>query len=153
MTLLWIGAGAVGLLAAVAGVAWWLRRSLVQVTIDGDSMAPNLVDGQTVLLRRNRSVRVNRGDVVAMAPEFIETAVPVSEGDRSGGRLWIVKRVAAAPGDPIPPGLGVLAERAGEPVPDGHLVLLGDNPDHSHDSRQDGLVDLDRLRGKIIGSN
>lgn len=146
----WIGAGAVVLLGAAGLGLWWARRSLVQVIIDGDSMAPSLVDGQSILVRRDRSGRVRVGAVVAVAPRW-GGDTPVDEAERPDGRLWIIKRVAAAPGDPIPPDLGVLARLAGQPVPPGRVVLLGDNPEHSHDSRQDGLVSLDRLRGIAVG--
>ncbi|MGW5260837.1 S26 family signal peptidase [Microbispora sp. NPDC004025] len=60
----------------------------------------------------------------------------------------IVKRVAAVPGDPVP---DAVPRRAGETlVPAGCLVLLGDNPDESVDSRHFGYVPANSMVGKVI---
>lgn len=134
--------------AVIAGGSWldhW-RRTRVLVTVDGDSMSPTFHDGQRLLLRRTRTAKLETGTVVAIAPTRADGST-----DREG-RLWLVKRVAAAPGDPIPTGVPALANRAGEPVPAGFMVILGDNPAHSHDSRQEGLIDIARLRGVLLRS-
>ncbi|MEV7805982.1 S26 family signal peptidase [Microbispora sp. NPDC088329] len=60
----------------------------------------------------------------------------------------VVKRVAAVPGDPVPDSV---PRRAGETlVPAGCLVLLGDNPDESLDSRHFGYVPANSMVGKVI---
>ncbi|GAA4909587.1 signal peptidase I [Stackebrandtia albiflava] len=128
--------------AGVASAVMCLRGRYVHVTIDGRSMEPALVDGSSVLMRRTRIGRLRVGDVVAVAPLWAEA--PENPPDEREGRLWIVKRVAALPGDRVPAGLGRLP--AGEVVPAGRCVLLGDSPEHSVDSRQEGFVDLRRLR-------
>ncbi len=130
------------LVAVMAGAAlWWLRGRLVVVSVTGPSMQPSYPDGATVLVRRAKTART--GQVVMIAPE--------QEGPPSGrpGRLWLMKRVAASAGDTIGAGLGP-ALSAGARVPAGHLVVLGDNASHSVDSRQEGFVALERLRGVVV---
>ncbi|MEV0650404.1 S26 family signal peptidase [Phytomonospora sp. NPDC050363] len=132
-------------LLALVGALWWARRRFVMVDVDGSSMSPAYLDGDTVLVRRTGRVRA--GQVVAFIPRFEGGAVP-SPG---GGRLWLLKRVAAGPGDAVPPGLGpALLDLAGEPVPADGFVALGDNRVDSYDSRHEGLVALGRVRGVVV---
>ncbi|GAA3145420.1 hypothetical protein GCM10010466_40600 [Planomonospora alba] len=128
-------------LAAVAG-ALWARRRYVVVTVEGTSMAPTLSDGDRVLVRRLRIDRVRAGDVVVLEPPF----TPAELGSQGpDGTRWNIKRAVALPGDPVPPGIGGGAAR----VPEGALVVLGDNAD-SVDSRQRGFFDADRLLGVAL---
>jgi hypothetical protein len=63
----------------------------------------------------------------------------------------MIKRVAALPGDPLPP--TVAAPLCAEPaatVPAGFLILLGDNAAESIDSRTMGLVPTDRVLGVLL---
>jgi len=79
--------------------------------------------------------------------------VVVEQPDVSGSvrRLWAIKRVAAVPGEPVPPGLEpALSHLAGEPVPGGHLVLLGDNREASRDSRRYGFIPGELLLGVVV---
>ncbi|HEU5032440.1 MAG TPA: S26 family signal peptidase [Spirillospora sp.] len=136
--------GGAGLAAAGALVALgWARKHLVVVTVDGSSMLPALRDGDRVLARRRPLDRVRCGDVVVLEPPPDGPYRPGPAGP--DGRTWNVKRVAAIPGDPVPP--GVAGE--GGTVPDGSLAVLGDNPD-SVDSRQRGLYPGDRLLGVVV---
>jgi signal peptidase I len=117
---------------AVAGWMGWLVARLRIAVVDGPSMAPTLRDRDRVLVLRTRPPNVHRGDVVVVA-----------QRTRSGSR-WIVKRVAALPGDPAPAGL------PGPRVPPGMLVLLGDNPQWSVDSRDFGYVPVERVFGVAV---
>ncbi|MFF9345729.1 S26 family signal peptidase [Streptomyces sp. NPDC014734] len=72
-------------------------------------------------------------------------------GARPDGRGWIIKRVVAGPGDPVPAGMGpALAAEAGMPVPRDRFVVMGDNAAHSHDSRHTGYVERDDIVGVVI---
>ncbi|MFF5209763.1 S26 family signal peptidase [Streptosporangium sp. NPDC000396] len=133
-------------LAGVFATAFWWMRRFVVATVSGPSMESAYSDGDQVLARPVAPRRIRAGQVVVVLPEY--EGVPRR---RRQGRQLLIKRVAAVPGDPVPGGLGpALAEAAGSPVPDGRLVLLGDNPEHSVDSRQEGFVDIDRVRGVVI---
>jgi signal peptidase I len=58
----------------------------------------------------------------------------------------------AAPGDRLPEGWGWPDARhiAGQVVPSGSFVVLGDNRESSWDSRHDGFVRRDRFVGVVI---
>jgi signal peptidase I len=135
--------------AVAAGVAvlWWARRALVLVRIDGPSMLPTLTDGDQVLARRRRPGRVKTGQLVLLAPPSEPGAVRASDP----GRLWFVKRLVATPGQALPPGLADVPALGGRStVPPGHLVVLGDNPEESYDSRQEGYIPQSRIRGVVL---
>lgn len=131
--------GVVALALAVLVVLAVLRTRLVRVTVHGDSMTPTLRHGQRVLVRRTAAL--GRGDLV------------VFRRPRDPTRAWMIKRVAAAPGDPVPrtevPNLWGRAEAL---VPTGRIVVLGDNPAVSYDSRQFGYVPVEAVLGVVLGS-
>ncbi|MFF7095447.1 S26 family signal peptidase [Streptomyces rubradiris] len=132
---------AVMLALAVCGAAA-VRRLLV-VTVRGTSMTPTHHHGDRLLVRRTRTVR--RGQVVvALRPR----SPAVWREDRHSP--LIVKRVAAVPGDPVPPGsVPPRAEDHEGRVPPGRVVLLGDNTAASVDSRQLGFFPLDDVLGVV----
>ncbi|SEL42863.1 S26 family signal peptidase [Nonomuraea pusilla] len=133
------------LLLLVLGWAMARRgRRTVVVTVSGPSMEPTLRPGDRVLVRRTPGVVPGRGDVVV-----VEEPGPCRPGDRTGaaGTRWVVKRVAAVPGDPEPPYLPAWARHPSGLVPAGRLVLLGDNPAGSRDSRHYGTVPASRVLG------
>src|SRR5690349_14737680 len=117
--------------AVLAGFT--LHRGFFLVRVTGPSMEPALRAGDRLLVWRVKADRLRPGRVCVVA-----------EDDST----LTVKRAAAGPGDPVPdflrtPDAGV--------VPAGRLVLLGDNPARSHDSRSVGYYRADRLRGVVVG--
>src|SRR5437867_11740471 len=102
-------------------------------------MAPTLRDGQRVLARRLHGHDLNRGDIVVFwwsAQARRRTVSPSAPDLR-------IKRVAAVGGDATPPWLRP-TRPDGERVPDGHLVVAGDNR-RSQDSRQLGYIGLEQV--------
>ncbi|WP_198533885.1 S26 family signal peptidase [Streptomyces odonnellii] len=139
-----------GLALAATGA---LARTLVVVTVQGSSMEPAYYDGDRVLVRRGAPPEP--GQVVVMerpAAGIGWTAPPVPTGADPAtvsARQWLIKRVAAVPGDPVPYEMTVAGERFPH-VPTGRVVLFGDNRAASHDSRQMGYFPVERLLGAVL---
>jgi len=159
------GAVAAGLVAgtglALAVAAWAIvamRRRILVVTVAGDSMWPTFADGDRVLVRRAQLRDLRQGQVVVVEkPTGDGQWSTPAVGSPADARNWIVKRVGALPGDPCPdvpapalPFPSKIADLAGQPVPPGHLVLLGDNPGGSFDSRVFGYYPADHVLGIVI---
>ncbi|MER7280077.1 signal peptidase I [Dactylosporangium sp. NPDC000244] len=114
-----------------------LRRRFVAITVSGLSMRPTLDPGDRVLVRRAVLGTVRRGQVVVLGG--------------ADGVEYLIKRVAALPGDPVPDaGITGVAVADGPTVPPGKLVVLGDNPDFSLDSRRLGYLPGERLLGVVV---
>ncbi|MEW2289297.1 S26 family signal peptidase [Streptomyces sp. NPDC047841] len=151
------GCGAAALLLT-AGLA--LARAaelrLVAVVVSGRSMEPAHHDGDGVLVRRGRTP--GRGAVVVVERPPYQAPWPdppvsrTAPAHRIYARQWFIKRVAAVPGDPVPrsvlPALGDIPDRT---VPEGMLVLLGDNSEQSYDSRHVGYFPAARVLGEVAG--
>ncbi|MEU8247386.1 S26 family signal peptidase [Nonomuraea sp. NPDC048916] len=121
-----------------------LRRRIVVVSVSGLSMEPTLRHGDRVLVHRAPRETPSRGDVVV-----IREPGPCRPGDPAGvrGARWVVKRIAAIPGDPEPAFLPAWARHPTGVIPPGCLVVLGDNAELSRDSRHFGAVQADRVLG------
>ncbi|WP_433442518.1 S26 family signal peptidase [Nonomuraea sp. CA-141351] len=144
-------------LAGTAVALAWLRRRYLVVTVQGESMLPAYRPGERVLVRRTSPGSLHAGHVVVLAGSSHGRHSRGSLGPQpaaaelSLGPRWIIKRVAAVPGDPIPRDtVPALRTAPGTRVPDGRLVVLGDNPDRSHDSRHAGYLAADRLFGVVL---
>ena len=119
---------ALALLGAAFGVsAVWLRP--MRVEVNGMSMAPVLLPGDRLLAVRARRYRV--GDLVVV-PDPRAPSRP------------LVKRVAALPRSSV--GVRGLMVEAG----DGEVVVLGDNPSASTDSRTLGPLRLSDISGRCV---
>ena len=90
-------------------------------------MAPTLLPGDHLLVRPARTLR--RRDLVV-----------VKDPDAEG--RWVVKRVAALPGEQVV--VGGQTIEAGDGI-----VLLGDNAERSTDSRHYGSVPLEAVHGRV----
>jgi signal peptidase I len=125
--------------------------------VRGESMQPTYVEGQAVLvLRRNwLNSGLKRGDVVLV----------------KHGRDVLIKRIYRLPGEEIDGRVTAflrnssiydlsdyyeqVPNKAGEPrllVPQGFVVLLGDNPRASEDSRQFGPVPIRDIIGTVVNA-
>ncbi|MCX4597650.1 S26 family signal peptidase (plasmid) [Streptomyces sp. NBC_01340] len=135
-------------------VAAALTRRLVAVTVDGVSMEPTFRDRDQVLVIRGTKPEVGR--VVVVESPFgtrgwrQRPLVAKAAPSLVARRRWMIKRVVALPGDPVPScGIPALADVSGERVPDGMAVLLGDNSSASFDSREFGYFPLERILGVV----
>ena len=138
-------------------LCWYVSKYHYQLMlVDGQSMEPTFRDKSVVLLDKHVSER-RTGDVVYCRCESV-------------GR-YIVKRIAAVPGDSIRAQDGVLyinglpsvplpqedfrAEYINDDdtlIPDGMYFLLGDNTEESVDSRYElvGLMPEECILAKVI---
>ena len=140
-----LAVGVLGFGLAVVGAARWAAGRWLAVTVSGNSMAPALSHGDRVLVRRSSLSQLTVGDkVVVWMPGVDRTRQPTPRD-----RLWLVKRVAALPGDPVPEPVSA-AVGGDERVPPGHLVLLSDNADGAVDSRQFGYVADELILGTVL---
>lgn len=136
----------------IAGLIW-LRRRYVMVTVYGESMLPTYRPGERLVVRRMPPDAVRAGQVVVLAGFAHARPARLTLAEAVRSPRWMVKRVAAAPGDPIPRDTVPALRRApGTRVPAGHLVVLGDNADRSYDSRHAGYLTTDRLLGVVLRS-
>lgn len=144
-----VSAAALGL-AAGSCLLWTLHRRYAVVDVRGASMEPTLRHGDRVLVRRVRDGGVRAGDIVVIERFAPDDQPRYRRPGRSQRRVWVVKRAAAVAGDPVPGSVAHAAGVApGTAVPAGRLVVLGDNPAHSTDSRVWGYLPADRLLGVV----
>lgn len=134
-----LGLSLLSVLVALAAVVVWLRRRLTVVTVSGHSMMPTLLPGERILVRRTPVRRVGRADLVVFARP------------RTAQHSWMIKRVLAIPGDPVPRrDVPVLWGYSEARIPANRLVVLGDNPADSYDSRHFGYVSAEAVLGVVV---
>ncbi|MEN3540056.1 S26 family signal peptidase [Microbispora sp. ZYX-F-249] len=133
-------------LAAAAGIAA-ARRRFVVVRVAGTSMVPTYQPGDRVLIRRGRRAVLRRGQVVVF-----RRRPPDSTGRpaRLRDTEWLIKRIAAMPGDAVPDRVTAGTRAApGDVVPADRLVVLGDGP-NSSDSRHWGYLPVSEVLGVVV---
>lgn len=171
-------AAAAGVLVASAVIVLWLRRRYIVITVTGVSMEPAYRSGDRVLVRRAPLASVRRGQAVLLAgtlaemwPEMaapspdgaarppsrrsprtsaVPAAVPAAVREPAEEPFRMVKRATAVPGDPIPRDVPSLRHVPGRVVPEGLLVVLGDNAEASRDSRHFGYAPSEWLVGVVV---
>ncbi len=116
-----------GLSSTLAMLACLWSVGPCRVAVKGLSMAPTLLPGDHLLVRPARTLR--RRDLVVVRD-------PHAEGH------WVVKRVAALPGERIVVDGQTVEAGSG-------IVVLGDNAERSTDSRQYGAVPLEAVHGRV----
>jgi signal peptidase I len=126
-----------------------LRRHLMIISVNGDSMEPTYSDGDLLLVRKN--TRPHRNDVVV----FVHPEAGTKWVGKPN-RILLIKRLVALPGDVFPPSdraretLDTNFPKDGHRVPEHHVYVLGDNPETSADSRLFGPVHVHLLVGGVI---
>lgn len=108
-------------------------------------MEPALSDGDQVLVRRSPLRRLTVGDIVVAWIPWMPRTHALDPRDRP----WLVKRVAALPGDPVPDSVSA-AVGGDERVPPECLVLLGDNAEGTVDSRDLGYFGGELVLGVVV---
>ncbi len=146
-----------GISAAVftAAFIWFSLFDIMQVR--ENSMDPQLRNGQTILVNKAAYKRGNtkpdKGDIIVFPDPY------------NNGKM-LVKRVRLLPGENLtisPDGwLQIDQERffltqpqrkrmeASRRIPEGHILVLGDNAFHSVDSRDYGCIPVRTIHGKVI---
>ncbi|MGH3758015.1 S24/S26 family peptidase [Actinophytocola sp.] len=120
-------------LAAGIGAA---RLALLVIKVEGASMAPTFRSGDTVLtIRRTLRPTVRRGEVVVCRrPDGMP-----------GPYSYLIKRVVAVAGDPVPGDPG----GEGETISAGRIYVRGDG-ERSLDSRAFGAIPVDHVVGHVV---
>jgi signal peptidase I len=137
-----LASGSMAAAVALGALRW--RYSVV--TVRGPSMEPALADGDRLLACRRSLHRLSRGQLVIFTEPGLADRRRPAWLTGAAQHNWVVKRVAAIPGDPVPE--AVRAAVGGLVlVPRGAVVVLGDAPDRSRDSRAWGFIPARHILG------
>jgi signal peptidase I len=125
-------------MAATAAGFGAMRWRYCVVTVHGPSMEPELTDGDRLLARRCGIGGLRRGQLVIFSEPGLARRRRPAWLTGAAQNVWVIKRVAALPGDHVPdpvrPAVGGAAV-----VPPGAIVVLGGTP-ASRDSRHWGFI-------------
>ncbi len=143
---------------AVALVLAFLVRTYVVTSfvVLGDSMNPNLFDGERVFISRVglHGGVADRGDVIVFrypldpSRDFVKrvVGVPGDVVEMRGGKVFVN-------GTFLVEGYRLIRDRSSLPptsVPEGMLFVLGDNRPVSEDSRYFGFVPVENVKGEVF---
>ena len=140
-------AGSAGLLGLTVGFLRW-RYSVV--TVAGPSMEPELHDGDRLVVRRCRLGALRRDQLVIFSEPGVPGLVRPIWRTRADRWSWVIKRVAAVPGDRVPDCVRAVTGSV-QSVPAGAIVVLGTAPG-SRDSRQWGFITSEQVLGVGVRS-
>lgn len=136
--------------------------SVQAVRMLGSSMYATLHDGDVVKVDRNAYIQRDpqRGDIVLFKPpsdtrDFLQRII-AAPGDKlhvSSGTVYLNGRALS---EPYLPERWTYnnnwpADGQDQTVPPNHYFVMGDNRNHSSDSRSFGFIDLAVIAGKVIG--
>lgn len=120
------------------------------------SMVPTILPGDRVLTDKlfYRFGEIERGDIVVFKPPFPSAedyikrviALPGEVVAVRDGRVWIDGQPLEEPYIAEPPAY----EFGPLKVPEGKLLVLGDNRNHSFDGHEWGLLDQDAVKGRAV---
>ncbi|MFO8080180.1 MAG: signal peptidase I [Armatimonadota bacterium] len=139
-----------------AGAMWHVFTNMARFgTVTSESMTPTFRLGDYYILRvdaYNNGRSPRRGDIIVFDRPgdgtFLKRVIGVAD-DRIGigrGQVWLngswlqEPYIKEEPVTELP-----MAIR----VPDGHLFVLGDNRNHSEDSRDYGPIPVENVMGKV----
>lgn len=139
----------------VVGVVVIEQCGFTLVDVSGNSMFPTLHDGEIVALHQNYD-NISRGDIVSFldldtGSYFCKRVIALSgdsvEINADSGTVSVNGNILIE--DYINSG-AVYQENISLTVPENNLFLMGDNRNHSKDSRNFGCINECNVKGKII---
>ena len=126
-----------------------------RIRVDGDSMEPNLMTGEYLIVNRlsYRTGNPQRGDIIVFHPpvepkeEYIKRIIglPGDDVEVKNGQVYINGQLLDETY------LNIKMDYVGSwHVPAGQLFVLGDNRNNSSDSHKWGTISMDAVIGKAI---
>jgi signal peptidase I len=144
----------------IAIVIFLLLQFTVQsFIIIGSSMQPNFEEGERLVINKlvYRLHQPERGDVIVFHPpgnqqaDYIKRVIglPDESVEIKGGKVYIHKEDGNVE-QLVEPYITELATRdfRGDKIPENEYFVLGDNRNHSNDSRNFGSVSREKIIGK-----
>ena len=128
-------------LLVILGLAIIFSPFFKMAEVKGESMVPTLHSGQKVLTCHAYWMvgAIKKNDIIVLKEEKSQD--------------YFIKRVLGLPGDQIPWSMGPMnwpLERGKYIVPEGRIYVVGDNLNHSDDSRKFGAFLQSNILGKVL---
>lgn len=130
--------------------------------VSGNAMFPTAHDGQYLLSTYGLTKSsINRGDIILFSYENTENSVHIARAIGLTGdtvairdkRIYVnnveIEEKYLSPGTSTIFDLNPNGENE-QTVPEGYILVLGDNREYSSDSRERGLIKVDKVIGKVV---